>query len=110
MINIINEYKRAKIFLSDGYGGLSLKAIRNINPFLSKGYSLALSVILGGVKNAFGKEKWAKYVSEHEKIENYIKHLMKGKNAEGELIEKIKVFLRILENFVNDFFNCVFTI
>ena len=83
----------SKIFLSDGYGGLSLKAIRNINPFLSKGYSLALSVLLGGVKNAFGKEKWAKYVSEHEKIENYIKHLMKDKNAEGELIEKIKVFL-----------------
>ncbi len=82
-----------KIHLADDYGSLSLKAIRNINPFLIKGYSLSLAVILGGIKNAFGKEKWNLFSKEHELIENTVKHFMKEKNAEGELIEKIKSFL-----------------
>ena len=82
-----------KIYLVDGYGSLSLKAIRNINPFLAKGYSLSLAVILGGVKNAFGKEKWDVFTKEHTLIEQKIKNLMSEKNAEGELIDKIKLFL-----------------
>ena len=82
-----------KIHLSADYGSLSLKAIRNINPFLAKGYSLSLAVILGGVKNVFGQEKWDLSSKEHDLIENTIKHFMKEKNAEGELIEKIKIFL-----------------
>ncbi len=82
-----------KIHLEADYGSLSLKAIRNINPFLAKGYSLSLAVVLGGVKNVFGKEKWLLFSKEHTLIENTIKHFMKEKNAEGELIEKIKAFL-----------------
>lgn len=82
-----------KISLKDGYANVSLKAIGNINPFLKKGYNLSEAVILGGIKNAFGKEQWDKFASEHDKIEQDIVKIMRQKNAEGEMIQKIKAYL-----------------
>ena len=50
--------KIEKIHLKQDYSRLSLKAIRNILPFLREGYLYNEAVLLGGVKNAFGKENW----------------------------------------------------
>ncbi len=83
----------AKISLKDGYGSLSLKAIRNINPFLSKGYTLSTAVVLGGVKNTFGNDNWLRITSQYDRLERDILKIIRAKNAEGELIEKIKSYL-----------------
>lgn len=81
-----------KIKLKDGYGNVSLKAIRNILPFLIKGYHYDRSVILGGVKNAFGK-RWDYFREYHGEIEHEIINILKEDNKEGEAIEKIKEYL-----------------
>jgi len=85
--------KIENISLKDGYASLSLKAIRNINPFLKKGFNLSTAVILGGIKNAFGNELWQKYSDQHHTIEKNVIRMMKEKNAEGQLIQKVKDYL-----------------
>ncbi len=84
----------AKINIEKKYSSLSLKAIRNILPFLEKGYILSTAIVLGGVKNVFGN-KWDLYADHHEMIEKEICRLMSKteKNKIGELIDKIKLFL-----------------
>ena len=47
--------KISKFNLKDGYSNLSRKAINNILPFLKLGFTYDISVVLGGIKNAFGK-------------------------------------------------------
>ncbi len=47
----------SKFNLKDGYANLSLKAIKNILPFLKSGFQYDVAVGLGGVKNALG-EQW----------------------------------------------------
>jgi CRISPR-associated endonuclease Csn1 len=44
----------SKFNLKDGYASLSRKAINNILPFLKMGFTYDISVVLGGIKNAFG--------------------------------------------------------
>ncbi|MFU8860345.1 MAG: type II CRISPR RNA-guided endonuclease Cas9, partial [Cyclonatronaceae bacterium] len=64
--------KIAKFRLPDGYGSLSRKAIRNILPFLEKGYTYDKAVLLGGVKNASGNQ-WKEIESEYfDTLENII--------------------------------------
>lgn len=91
----IDAEKISKIRLKEGYSNVSLKAIRNINPFLEKGYSYSDAVVLGGVKNTFGN-RW-----EHFNVQNFIERLErdivsilheKG-NKEGDAIDKIKAYL-----------------
>ena len=83
-----------KIRLKEGYSRVSIKAIQNILPFLEKGYFYSTAVILGGVKNAFGS-RWDSYLQDEtkDKIEDDILKMLKDKNKEGELIEKIKAYL-----------------
>lgn len=50
--------KLVKFRLSNEYGSLSRKAIRNILPFLEQGHTYDKAVLLGGVKNAYGEETW----------------------------------------------------
>ncbi|MCD4793483.1 MAG: type II CRISPR RNA-guided endonuclease Cas9 [Bacteroidales bacterium] len=97
-----DEEKVGKIKLKDGYASVSLKAIRNITPFLKKGYKLSDAVLLGGVRNAFkttnkeneSYDRWKNFNSEHEKIEKDIIHINKDKkNKEGEAIKRIKEYL-----------------
>lgn len=86
--------KISSITLDDKYSSLSLKAIRNILPFLEKGYILSTAIVLGGVKNVFGN-KWEAFKDHHEVIEKEVCKLMSRteKNKVGELIDKIKLFL-----------------
>ncbi len=50
--------KLSKLRLSNEYGSLSRKAIRNILPFLEKGHTYDKAVLLGGVVNAYGNTAW----------------------------------------------------
>lgn len=84
--------KIKKIKLKDGYSSVSLKAIRNITPFLKLGYTYDKAVILGGVRNAFGEE-WEKFSASHELIIKDVINILKENNAMGEAIEKIKDYL-----------------
>ncbi|NOZ34682.1 MAG: type II CRISPR RNA-guided endonuclease Cas9 [Chlorobi bacterium] len=97
-----NEEKAAKIKLKDDYANVSLKAIRNITPFLKKGYKLSDAVLLGGVRNAFKTtdtenkpyDRWENFNNEHEKIEKDIIRINKDKkNKEGDAVKKIKEYL-----------------
>jgi len=81
-----------KIRLKDDYSNVSLKAIRNILPFLEKGYQFDRAVILGGVKNAFGS-RWGYFEKFHNDIEKEIVNILREDNKEGEAIEKIKEHL-----------------
>ncbi|MBN2166176.1 MAG: hypothetical protein JW717_07870 [Marinilabiliaceae bacterium] len=81
-----------KVRLKEGYSNISLKAIRNILPFLQKGYTYDRAVILGGVKNAFGK-RWENFEVAHPDIEKDIRAILAEDNKEGEAIEKIKEYL-----------------
>jgi CRISPR-associated endonuclease Csn1 len=54
----------SKISLKEGYSNISLKAIKNILPYLKKGLNLSDAVVLGGVRNAFGS-KWSLYENDH---------------------------------------------
>ncbi|MDD2386996.1 MAG: HNH endonuclease domain-containing protein [Bacteroidales bacterium] len=81
-----------KVKLKDGYSNVSLKAIRNILPFLKKGYLYDRAVILGGVKNAFGK-RWDYFNDFYNQIEREIISVLSEDNKVGEAIEKIKEHL-----------------
>ncbi len=81
-----------KIKLKEGYANVSLKAIRNILPFLKKGYQFDKAVIIGGVKNAFGR-RWEYFKKFHDDIEKEILSILREDNKEGEAIEKIKEHL-----------------
>ncbi len=87
-----DQEKIAKIKLKEGYSNVSLKAIRNILPFLNKGYQYDRAVILGGVRNAFGK-RWDYFKEDHYQIERKIVDVLNEDNKEGEAIEKIKDML-----------------
>ena len=81
-----------KIKLKEGYGNVSLKAIRNILPFLERGIQYDKAVVLGGVKNAFGK-RWDCFKTFHQQIEDDVLSILGEKNKEGEAIEKIRDYL-----------------
>jgi len=57
----------SNIFLKQGYASLSMKAIRNILPFLEMGYTYDIAVVLGGIKNAFG-DTWQKLTAEQQQF------------------------------------------
>ncbi len=90
-----------KINLKDDYKNVSLKAIRNITPFLKKGYKFHVAVILGGVRNAFrtiddngnSLDRWDYFRDSHQELEKDIINIIKAKNKEGEAIEQIKKHL-----------------
>ncbi|MGV9003821.1 type II CRISPR RNA-guided endonuclease Cas9 [Flavobacterium sp.] len=88
-----NNDKISKINLKEGYSNVSLKAIKNILPYLKQGKRLSDAVILGGIRNAFGK-KWNLYKNDHQELEKDILKINQEKsNKEGQAIEKIKQYL-----------------
>jgi CRISPR-associated endonuclease Csn1 len=96
-----------KISLKEGYASVSLKAIRNIIPFLRKGYTYSEAVVLGGVRNAFKRKDnsgnntdlWAYFTDSHEDIENKVIEIIRDKkNKEGQAIKRIKEYLANPEN------------
>ncbi|MBN2520062.1 MAG: type II CRISPR RNA-guided endonuclease Cas9 [Bacteroidales bacterium] len=89
-----NIEKIKKVRLKEGYCNVSLKAIRNILPFLKKGYQYDKAVILGGVKNAFGK-RWENFKDFHQEIEDDVMAMLKDNNKQGEAVEKIKDILSL---------------
>lgn len=92
LLQIDESEKLKKIRLTEGYGHVSLKAIRRINPYLRKGYAYSTAVLLGGIRNAFGNR--FEYFKESEtEIEQAICRILKEKNVEGEAILKIKDYL-----------------
>lgn len=84
--------KIEKIKLKEGYSNVSLKAIRNIMPFLEKGYTYDKAVILGGVKNVFG-DTWDEIPEMHHEIEKEINSILSRDNRSGEAIGQIKEYL-----------------
>ncbi len=83
--------------LNDDYAELSLKAIKNILPFLRLGLSYNTSAVLGGVKNAFGSQ-WENLESDtREGVIEHVKNLTQSNHAQGELINNLKIYL--YENF-----------
>jgi CRISPR-associated endonuclease Csn1 len=90
--------KAAKIRLTDGYSNVSLKAIRNILPFLKMGYRYSTAVVLGGVKNAFGN-RWEHFREFHEEIITDVVNIAeKTIHKEYELISTLKNYLSDPEN------------
>lgn len=81
-----------KIILKEGYSRISVKAIKNILPFLQKGYMEDKAIILGGVKNTFGKQ-WSSL--DHEKIvKDVLGILISSQSFEkGERIQEIQGLL-----------------
>lgn len=91
----IDKVKGVK--LAEGYSSISIKAIRNILPFLKIGYEYSTAVILGGVKNAFG-ERWEYFEEYHnEIISNVLKIIKETKTGEYEAIALIKKMLSSAE-------------
>lgn len=87
-----------KINLKEGYSNVSLKAIKNILPYLKRGLQMSDATILGGLRNAFGN-RWDYFKEAHEQLENDILKINHEKNnKEGEAIEKIKNYLADPEN------------
>ncbi len=90
--------KLSKIELEEGYASLSLKAIRNILPFLEMGYRYSTAVILGGVKNSFG-ERWERFSIVHDEIIRDVVRITENeKHKEFELVEQVKLYLSDPEN------------
>ncbi len=86
-----------KVKLKDGYGNVSLKAIRNILPYLKKGWSFDKAVLFGGIRNAFGT-RWERFAEYDQKIVSDIAEMFKKTHKEGELIKEIKEYLSDPDN------------
>ncbi len=82
----------AKFNLKDGYSSLSKKAINNILPFLKLGYTYDIAVVLGGIKNAFGKQ-WSSLIKEEKDLilDNIYDIVREGRK--GGFIKGLKEFL-----------------
>jgi CRISPR-associated endonuclease Csn1 len=97
-----NQIKKLEnIHFKQDYSNLSLKAIDNILFFLQKeeGYLYSNAVMLGGIRNAFGRDddgiyKFDKFnESEQNFIINRLKEINQFNNKEGEAIDMLKNFL-----------------
>ena len=78
------------ITLKEGYGRLSVKAMKNILPFLIDGEREAFAVILGGVKNVFGNS-WAN--QNPKDIIDKISSVWSKEIDADKKLEEIKYFL-----------------
>lgn len=85
---------------TEEYASLSLKAVKNILPFLKKGYKYNEAVTLGGVMNAFNygcqeddTPRWERFGDYHEEIEREVIRIIRNKNKQGEAIKAIQQYL-----------------
>lgn len=82
--------KVESVNLKEGYSNVSLKAIKNILPYLQTGLQMSDATILGGVRNAFGN-RWQYFTDSHVQMEqDILKINHERNNKEGEAIENIK--------------------
>ncbi|HOV92421.1 MAG TPA: HNH endonuclease domain-containing protein [Candidatus Kapabacteria bacterium] len=86
-----------KYYHREGYGSLSLKAIKNILPFLKKGYMYHIAVLLGGIRNAFGDDYKNLTQDDINKIEKFVNDVASQHHKEKELTEIISNWL--IENY-----------
>ncbi len=85
--------KISKIKIKEGYSNVSLKAIRNILPYLKEGKDMSDATLLGGVKNTFGN-RWERFEDWHQEINSKVLEINHQRdNKEGEAIQKIKNYL-----------------
>ncbi|WP_452221125.1 type II CRISPR RNA-guided endonuclease Cas9 [Lacinutrix salivirga] len=83
----------SKFNLKDGYANISRKAIANILPFLKMGFTYDVAVVLGGIKNAFGKE-WENLSKEKRNyLTDNIENIVRSKIT-GGFIDTIKNILK----------------
>ena len=83
----------AKFNLKDGYANLSRKAITNILPFLKMGFTYDVAVVLGGIKNAFGKNWEVLGQEKRGFLTDNVEDIVRSKIA-GGFIETIKELLK----------------
>jgi len=87
--------KLKKVNLKQDYANLSRKAINNILPFLRKGFTYSAAVILGGIKNAFGEDRFNSLdTNQIDLIENTVLDIFLDKRKKESTIDIIKVFLK----------------
>lgn len=85
--------KISKFNLKDKYSNLSRKAINNILPFLEMGFMYDTAVVLGGVKNTFGKDWEALNEAQKDFIITNVPEIIKTK-VKGGFIENLKEMLK----------------
>jgi CRISPR-associated endonuclease Csn1 len=86
----------SKFNVKEGYASLSRKAIRDILPFLQRGYTYDVAVVMGGIKNCFGY-KWQNDSAENnDKQSNFIDNVegIVRSKISGGFIDTIKQELR----------------
>ena len=83
----------ANFNLKDGYTSLSRKAISNILPFLKRGFNYDIAVVLGGIKNAFGKD-WQELPKEDKQfLRDNVPDIVRS-GIKGGFIEDLKKLLK----------------
>ena len=95
----VDDIKKTSI-KDDDYASISLKAVRNILPFLKRGLLYNQAVVLGGVKNAFNYKvqsdevpRWDRFEDVHDTIVKDTLAIINQKNKHGEAIDQIKEYL-----------------
>lgn len=91
-INLLKKYHHR-----NGFGSLSLKAIKNILPFLKEGYLYHIAVLLGGIKNVFGDDYNNLTKEDIAKIKEFVSEVASQSHTEHKLTEKISNWL--IENY-----------
>ncbi|MBU2526838.1 MAG: type II CRISPR RNA-guided endonuclease Cas9 [Bacteroidetes bacterium] len=83
----------SKFNVKDGYSSLSRKAISNILPFLKRGYTYDVAVVMGGIRNVFGSN-WEQLPDDKRNflIDN-VEGIVRSK-TKGGFIDIIKDILR----------------
>ncbi len=89
----ISEFNTSDKNKKNGYANLSRKAINNILPFLKLGFTYDVSVALGGIKNAFGKD-WETLEEEKKNfLLDNVPEIVRSKIS-GGYIETLKALLK----------------
>lgn len=78
----------------DGYGSLSLKAIKNILPFLKSGYKYHIATILGGLKNAFGNDYNKLSDKDRKNIEDEVLRIYSDSNSNVYKPDAVREYLK----------------
>ncbi len=84
-----------KFRLSEEYAHLSKKAIRQINPWLEKGFEYHTAAVLGGIERAFGQEAWNELgeTQQNQLIQN-IFTIVRPANTELSQKDRLRNYLR----------------
>lgn len=87
--------KFTKINLKEGYGSLSLKAIKKILPYLEKGLLYSHSVFLANMPEVIGKAKWEKL---KEQISDEIEFIIESHTDQKKKVLIVNTVLNRIRN------------